>query len=152
MVSRDFQGTDDMHIRRLLRREPPVPRERRDGILQWVEADAMMNGTDLSQPQREAGDDAEVAATAAQCPQQLWVLAGLHNRAVRQHHFGGKKMIAGQPPFASEPAVPAAQSQPGQPGMGDDPGWTGQAVRRSGAIEVTEQAAAVRIGDAIPAL
>jgi hypothetical protein len=49
------------------------------------------------QAQLEGGDDAEVAAAAAQRPEQVGVLVGrgADSAAVGQHHLGGDEVVDG---------------------------------------------------------
>src|SRR4051794_31695147 len=55
------------------------------------------------QPVGEPGDDAEVAAPAAQCPEQVGVpvLVGGEHAAVGGDHLGGEQVVAGQPVAAA---------------------------------------------------
>ena len=63
----------------------------------------------------QGGHDAEVAAAAAQRPQQigLRVGAGGHAPPVRQHDFGAEQVVRSEAARAAERAVAAAQAQAG---------------------------------------
>ena len=63
----------------------------------------------------QGGHDAEVAAAAAQRPQQvgLRVGAGGHAPPVRQHDFGAEQVVRRQAAGTAERAVAAAQAQAG---------------------------------------
>ena len=95
----------------------------------------------------EAGDDAEVAAAAAQRPEQLGVAIGvdLDHLAAGQHELEGDEVVAGETVLAGEPADPAAERQAGHPGLGHDPGRDDQPVRRGRGVDVAEPAAAARV-------
>ena len=82
------------------------------------------------QPEREAGDHAEVAAAAAQPPQQLGllVLIDLHYRSVGGDQLGDDQVVAGQSVGAGEPSHPAAEGQPADAGMRDLPAGHGEPV------------------------
>jgi len=47
--------------------------------------------------EKEAGDDAKIAATAAQSPKEIstFCLASDYESAVRQHHIGFEQIVAG---------------------------------------------------------
>ena len=95
----------------------------------------------------EAGDDAEVAAAAAQRPEQLGVGVGvdLDDLAAGQDELEGDEVVAGQAVLAGEPADPAAEREAGHAGLGHDPGRDDQPVRRGRGVDVAEPAAAARV-------
>ena len=95
----------------------------------------------------EAGDDAEVAAAAAQRPEQLRVAdrADLDDLAAGQDDLQGHEVVAGQSVLTGEPADAAAQGQAGHAGLGHDAGRHDQAVRGGGRVDVAEQAAPARM-------
>ena len=80
------------------------------------------------QLEQEAGDDAEIAAAAAQRPEQVGVLllAGGDEAAVGEHDIGLEQIVDGQAIFARQIAVPAAQRQAGDAGGGNDARRHGQ--------------------------
>jgi hypothetical protein len=65
------------------------------------------------QRELEAGHDAETAASAAQSPIEVGVLAGggADEAAIRQHDADAAHIVAGEPVFAHEPARAAAQGE-----------------------------------------
>jgi hypothetical protein len=78
-------------------------------------------------PKQEAGHDAKVSAASSQAPEEIRVL-GLIRRnetPICQHHIGLDQAVDGQAIFAGEVATPAAESQAGNAGRRDDPGWDG---------------------------
>src|SRR5215470_18747655 len=86
----------------------------------------------------ELGDDAEVAAPAANGPQQVGVarFARLHPIARRQDQVRGDEVVANQAKPPAEPAKPAAERQACHAGMGHDPGRPAKTERLSGRVEV----------------
>jgi len=73
------------------------------------------------QAELKLGDDAEVAAAAADAPEQVGVLtlAGAHDPPVGQHHLGRNEVVAGQAVLRRGPAVSAAGGETTEPGGGD---------------------------------
>ncbi len=71
------------------------------------------------QPVLERGDNAEVASSAAQRPEQVRVLlvVGLNDAAVGGDHFGGDEVVRGEAELAAEPADAAAGGQAADPGV-----------------------------------
>src|SRR5215218_6298959 len=74
------------------------------------------------EPVLEGGDDAEVAAAAAERPEQVRVLvgAGAQELTVCGHHLEGQDVVAGQPVFPCKPAYASAQRQPCYTRLRDD--------------------------------
>ena len=68
----------------------------------------------------ERGDDAEVAASTAQRPHQVWMLVVARREPVpgTGHEVGGEEGVTGQPEPAGDPAEPAAQGEAREPGVG----------------------------------
>jgi hypothetical protein len=83
------------------------------------------------QPILKRRHDTEVAAPAAQPPQQIGVLAlaGRHHAPIRHHDLRGDQVIAAQPVLVAQPAEPTAQRQPGNPRAREDSTRRGKAVR-----------------------
>jgi hypothetical protein len=73
------------------------------------------------QPELELDDDSEVAATAAQPPEQVGVFIGgrTHDVAVRGDDGVGPDVVAGEAVLARQPAHAAAQRQPADAGVRD---------------------------------
>ena len=82
----------------------------RRGIVEVVEQRAAHDITDLVEPELEAGDDPEVAAAAAQCPEQILVLivAGRDLPAIGENDIGREQVVDGEPHAAGEVAEAAA--------------------------------------------
>ena len=90
---------------------------------------------DLVQGELEGGDHAEVAAAAADGPEQVRVLTGRGppHPAVGGDHLGRDQVVDAEPVFAGQPAHAAAQREPGHAGVADQPGGHGQPVGRAAA-------------------
>ncbi len=95
-------------------------------------------------PEQERGDDAEVAAAAANRPEQIGVLLGIggHEPAVGQHDVDLEDVVDGQAAAAGEMAEPAAERQAADAGGRDDAGRHGIAERVRGVIDIAPCAAA----------
>ena len=93
---------------------------------------------DRVQPEGELGDDAEVAAAAAERPEQVRVLllARGDDGAVGRDDLGGQQVVAGQAVAAAEVADAAAEGQSADAGRGDDPPGGGQPVHGRGVVEL----------------
>jgi hypothetical protein len=67
--------------------------------------------TDVVTAERERGDDAEVPAAAAQGPEQVAVrtLTGRHERAIGEHHIGGKEVVDRETEASGQVADAAAE-------------------------------------------
>ena len=102
----------------------------------------------LVQLELELRHDPEVAAAAAQCPEQVGVLLlGRHEHvAGSRHDAGGEQVVDGQPVLAAQPPHAAAEREPGDAGVADQPDGHGQPVRLGRRIEVAEQGTAAHLG------
>ena len=100
------------------------------------------------QRELEPGDDAEVAAAAAQRPEQVGVLAGAGaaHRAVGADDVRRHQVVDGHPVRPREPAEAAAQRQPGDAGRRVDAERRRQAVLERGPIDVGEERARLDVG------
>ncbi len=94
----------------------------------------------------ERGDDAEVAAAAAQRPEQLrvLVLAGVQVLAVGGHDVGADEVVAGQAALADQPADAAAEREPGDAGGRHQSPGDRQPERLRLGVDVAPQAAGLR--------
>jgi hypothetical protein len=90
------------------------------------------------QAELEFGDEAEVAAAAADAPEQVGVLtlAGAHDPPVGQHHLGRDEVVAGQAVLRRSPAVSAAGGETTEAGGGDAAARGVQPVRLGGGVEL----------------
>ena len=86
----------------------------------------------------ERGDDAEVAAAAAQSPDQIRVVAigRVHQRAVGQDDVGAEQIVRGHAVAAAQPAEAAAERQAGDAGVADRAAGRRQAECLRFAIEL----------------
>ena len=93
---------------------------------------------DRVQLEVNGGDDAEVAAAAAEPPEQVGVLGGrrLHDRAVGGDHLGLDEVVAGEAELALEPAAAAAEREPGDAGVGHAPAGDREPVLLRGGVEL----------------
>ena len=103
-------------------------------------------GAHRCEPVGEAGHHAEVAAPAAQGPEQIGVL-GLgraDDARVGGHHVEGDDAVAGPAEAAGQVPEPAAQGEPGDAGRGDESQRRRKAVELGLAIHVAQEAAGLR--------
>ena len=102
------------------------------------------------QSEPERGDDAEVAAAAAQRPEQIGVLVGGRpdDAALGGDHVGGKQVVDGEPVLAHEEADAAAEGEPGDAGVADDAAGGGQAVGLRLVVDVAPQSTTLHPGRA----
>ena len=89
----------------------------------------------------ERGDDAEVAAAAADAPEQIGVvvLAGGDELALRSHDVHGEEVVDRRAVLAHQPADPAAERQARDPGVGDDAADGGEPEELRLAVELAPQ-------------
>jgi hypothetical protein len=92
----------------------------------------------------EAGDDTEVAAAAAQRPEQILVLivAGRNLPAIGEHDIGREQVVDGEPHTAGEVADAATQCETSHPGGRDDSAGRGQTERVGCVIDIPQGRAA----------
>lgn len=97
------------------------------------------------QAELEVRDDSEVAASAAQSPEQVGVLVGCgpHERAVSGDDLERLDVVTGQTVLAGEPAVAAAEGEAADAGVRDVAGGDGETVSLGGAIQSPEQRTAL---------
>ena len=89
----------------------------------------------------ELGDDPEVAAAAAQAPEEVGVL-GLARRdelAVGGDQVDGEQLVDRQPVLSMKPADAAAERQAGDAGVGDDPARGREPERLGLAVELAPE-------------
>ena len=88
--------------------------------------------------QRERGDRPEVAAAAAQRPEQVRLVGRVRgDRAtVGEHDVGGEQVVDRQPVLPRQVSVAAAEGQPPDAGGRDDAAGHAQPVRRGGTVDV----------------
>jgi hypothetical protein len=93
------------------------------------------------QAQLQRSDNAEVASTSAQTPQEVGVLVlGCGDQLpVRGHEIRGHEVVAGQAVHAVEPPQPTAQGQPRDTGHRDHGGRRRQTERLRFAVQIRER-------------
>ena len=74
------------------------------------------------EPVLERRGDAEVAAAAAERPEQVGVALVGHRQdlAVRRHELASQQVVDGEPVLAHQPTEPTAEREPSDPGRRDD--------------------------------
>ena len=94
--------------------------------------------------ERERRDDAEVAASAAQRPEELRLAlrVGLDDRAVGEHDRRRHEVVDREPHSPRQVSHAAAERQPADAGGADDPDRNGQAVLMRGLEQILEQRSA----------
>ncbi len=118
------------------------------GVLERVgDVDAVDLGAELVQPQLELGDDAEVAAAAAQRPVEVGVLvgAGAHAAAVGEHDAGRDEVVDGHPVAAALVGDPAAEREAGDAGLRHHAAGRREAEGRRHAVDVGPGRAALHV-------
>src|SRR5262249_50329742 len=129
--------------------EGAVALQDRRGIVEGVGQRAAHDVTDLVEPELEAGDDPEVAAAAAQCPEQILVLivAGRDLPAIGENDIGREQVVDREPHAAGEVADAATQREARYPGRGDDSAGRGEAERVGRVVYIPPGRAAPNPGD-----
>jgi hypothetical protein len=109
---------------------------------------------DAVRAELEARDGGEVAAAAAQRPEQVGALvrARADQPPVGEDDLGGQQGIDGQPVAAHEPAEAAAQRQPADARVGDLARGHREAVLLGRRVELSEQRAAAHPHDLAPGI
>ena len=100
------------------------------------------------QLEEEGGHHAEVAAAAAQRPEEIGVfrLAGRDEAAVGQHDVGLEQIVDGQPELAGEMTDAAAEGDAADPGGGDDAAGGAQTEGVGGMVQIAQLAPRLRHG------
>ena len=113
-----------------LGRNSRYDREDLGARLDRPERRAADHGADLVQPEQERGDDAEVAAAAADRPVEVGVLVGAraHALAAGEHELGLEQVVDRQAALAGQVAEAAAERQAADAGRRDDPARRREAV------------------------
>ena len=98
----------------------------------------------------ERGDDPEVAAAAAERPEQVGVRVGRRRAhlAVGAHDLRLDDVVARQAVLAAQPAVAAAERQARDAGVGDDAAGRGETEGLRLAVDVGPERAALDVRDA----
>ena len=96
----------------------------------------------------EAGDDAEIAAAATHCPEEVGILVGVRGLHLARcgHDLDGHQVVHGEAPFAAQIAHASAQRQPGDAGVGHVAGRRDQAEKLRLTVDVGEPRTALDMG------
>ncbi len=121
----------------------PGPQDLGDAFLREDERPGEHLRTERIRPERERRDDPEVAATAAQAPEQLRVLgrAGADGLARGGDEVDARRGCRSTGRRPGQPADAAAERQPGHAGPRHDADRDGQAVRFGRPVQVAERGA-----------
>ena len=100
---------------------------------------------DRIQGELELGDDPEVAAGAADPPEEVRILgrARPQDPRVGGHELDAQQLVDRQAVFPHEPPDPAAERQTGEPGVGHDAGRDGEPEGLRRAVELAEKHASL---------
>jgi len=96
------------------------------------------------QLERERGNDTEVAASAANRPEQVLVSLGIHGyeRAIREHHVCFEQVVDGQATGTREVAEATAQGETAHAGARNDAARGCESERVGRVVDVAPRAAA----------
>ena len=110
----------------------------------------MQLGSEGVEVEFERRRDPEVPAGAADAPEQLGLLglARADEPAVGGDELDRSQAVDRQPEAPLQPADPATERQPGDAGVADHAGRADQTMRLGRDVELAEERAAVRPGDA----
>ena len=119
------------------------PQRVRRAVLLDREHRELHDRTDVVQPELELGHDAEVAAAAAQRPEQVRVLGRTRpdTAPVGQHDLGRLEVVDREPVHPAEPSPAAAECQPADTRVADCAGRDRQTVLLGGGVELPERGA-----------
>ncbi len=134
---------------RRLRRELAVGLEHLLGLLERPRDEAALHHRpDLVQPEREAGDDAQVRAGAAHRPEEVGVLVAARpaDPPVGRHDLDLEQVVDRPAEPARQIAEAAAQGEAGDSDLRDEAERGGKAVALGRAVDVAEQAAGADVG------
>ena len=125
----------------LRRQEVPVPAQHVGGVRQVVQHGAGLHHADRMGPERERGDDPEVAAAAPDRPEQVAFpfRIGVDDRPVGEYDPRRNQVVDRQAAAAREMPDAAAEGQSSDAGRPDDPCGHGEAVLVRCGVDVAQQ-------------
>ena len=137
-----MEGEKAVQVAGSLRQELPIDREDLRPVLDRPERGASDDRSHLMQTEKEGRDDAEVAAAASDCPEQVGMLvgAGPDRLAVREHDLGVEEVIDGETAPTGEVAQTTTQRKPAHTGRRDDAAWRRKTVFAGGGVDLTPRA------------
>ena len=132
------QAREDLQIVRGVRDGVAIEAQQPRGRVDRVRDQPARHHAERVQPVGERGGDPEVAAAAAQRPEQVRVRFGrdLDDLAVGGHELDREHVVRCQAELRHEPAEPAAEREPGDPRRGDGPTRDRQPVLRGRGVEL----------------
>ena len=138
------EGEEAVELPRGGGQELAVGREHLGGLLDAPERRAGDDRADLVQAERERRDDAEVAAAAADRPEQVGVLvlARADALAARQDDLRLEQVVDREAALAGQVAEAAAEREAADAGGRDDPAGRGEAVLVGRGVDLAPGAAA----------
>ena len=138
------EGEEAVQLARGVRDEVAVGREHLGALLDRPEGRAADDRAHLVQAEEERGDDAEVAAAAADRPVQVGVLVrrGADPLAAREHDLGLEQVVDRQAALAGQVADAAAEGEAADAGGRDDPARRRQPVLVGRGVDFAPDAAA----------
>src|SRR6266581_6455145 len=138
------QAGGEGRLPRRLRAEVTPGAKHRAGRVDWKGKLGNPRGSsDLVEPEREFGDNAEVTATATQSPVKIGVLglARTDDVAVRRDHLECHNVVAGKSVLSGQPPHAAAEGEATDSRMGNVPGRRCQPMCLGRPVERTQQRA-----------
>src|ERR1039457_5082367 len=117
-----------------------------DSAAAWIEEQTAPHRLERMQANFKRSDDAEVSASAANGPEQVFILRRAHRYVgtVGADDVGGYHVVATQSMLADEPADATAEGQPADTGGRDDAAGCGELVALSLAVECSPFGATLR--------
>ena len=129
------------------RRLEVLPDARRDLVARSagiVDESLRNDGAELVEIELERGDDPEVRPGPTDPPEELGLLVLAHGEhaVVRRDELHGTEVVDREAEVTLEPAHPAAERQPGNARVPDDPDRADQSVGLGGRVELRQQRSA----------
>ena len=105
-----------------------------------------MHGAEIVQAKFERGHDSEVAAAAANGPEEVFILrrAHCHVIAIRVYEVSGENIVATKAELAHQPPDSAAKREPAYAGGRNDAAGGGESKLLALAVEFSPCSAALR--------
>ena len=134
----------DQHTLSSVGADSMASRQRRSTVPAWPNGKHQQARGD-GRPQQDAGriragDDTDVAATAANRPEEIRILTFVHFHiaAIRSDHVCRSEAVDRHAVLASQLAEPTSQCQSGDARCGVDPHWRGEPMSLGRAVDLSE--------------